>query len=109
MSAFFTYVRLAASHATESDVITPRGRHRGTERGSGEAGAARSQVLRSMTTYTSGKAFEEALDWLNQWACSRSFGLGTRCCPLFPFPSPPTFPLPCALSAPSAGKTCNYS
>jgi len=36
------------------------------------------QVLQSMTMYQSGKAFEEALDWLNQWACSRSFGLGTR-------------------------------
>jgi leucyl-tRNA synthetase len=23
-------------------------------------------------------AFEHTLDWLNQWACSRSFGLGTR-------------------------------
>ncbi len=50
-----------------------------------------------MTTYTSGKAFEEALDWLNQWACSRSFGLGTRCSPLFtiPFSShrPPSLPL----------------
>ena len=22
--------------------------------------------------------FEKTLDWLNQWACSRSYGLGTR-------------------------------
>jgi leucyl-tRNA synthetase len=24
------------------------------------------------------KAFEHTLGWLRQWACSRSFGLGTR-------------------------------
>ena len=24
------------------------------------------------------KAFEEALDWLKEWACSRLFGLGTQ-------------------------------
>lgn len=37
------------------------------------------QVLRAMNTYTATKDFEAALEWLNQWACSRSFGLGTRC------------------------------
>jgi hypothetical protein len=37
------------------------------------------QVLRSMKLYGAEKDFEAALDWLNQWACSRSFGLGTRC------------------------------
>lgn len=36
------------------------------------------QVLRAMDTYTATKDFEAALEWLNQWACSRSFGLGTR-------------------------------
>ena len=37
------------------------------------------QVLRSMKLYGAEKDFEAALEWLNQWACSRSFGLGTRC------------------------------
>lgn len=37
------------------------------------------QALRAMNTYTATKDFEAALEWLNQWACSRSFGLGTRC------------------------------
>lgn len=36
------------------------------------------QVLHAMKTYSSRKVFDEALDWLNQWACSRSFGLGTK-------------------------------
>ena len=33
-----------------------------------------------MNTYSdeTRNAFEKTLDWLNQWACSRSFGLGTR-------------------------------
>lgn len=36
--------------------------------------------LASMETFdpTAKHAFEHTLDWLNQWACSRSFGLGTR-------------------------------
>jgi leucyl-tRNA synthetase len=33
-----------------------------------------------METYgpESRNAFEKTLDWLGQWACSRSFGLGSR-------------------------------
>eukprot|EP00891_Asterochloris_glomerata_P006901 jgi/Astpho2/6901/fgenesh1_pm.00106_%23_9_t len=38
------------------------------------------QCLQQMHTYTDDTrhGFEYALGWLNQWACSRSFGLGTR-------------------------------
>lgn len=41
---------------------------------------ATQQCLAKMETWDShGRhAFEHTLDWLNQWACSRSFGLGTR-------------------------------
>jgi len=33
-----------------------------------------------MNTYTkeTGKKFNASLDWLNQWACSRTYGLGTK-------------------------------
>ena len=38
------------------------------------------QALQSMNTYSeeARHQFEHCLGWLNQWACSRSFGLGTR-------------------------------
>ena len=38
------------------------------------------QALRQMNTYSeeARHQFEHCLGWLNQWACSRSFGLGTR-------------------------------
>lgn len=38
------------------------------------------KCLAQMETYDQAAkhAFEHTLDWLNQWACSRSFGLGTR-------------------------------
>ncbi|KAI8930113.1 hypothetical protein BC831DRAFT_508563 [Entophlyctis helioformis] len=38
------------------------------------------KCLAEMNTYTeeTRHAFEKTLDWLNQWACSRSFGLGSR-------------------------------
>ncbi|XP_054824535.1 leucine--tRNA ligase, cytoplasmic isoform X2 [Prosopis cineraria] len=38
------------------------------------------ECLSSMNLYSdeTRHGFEHTLDWLNQWACSRSFGLGTR-------------------------------
>ena len=41
---------------------------------------ATQQCLAGMETWDvhAKHAFEATLDWLNQWACSRSFGLGTR-------------------------------
>lgn len=38
------------------------------------------QALLQMNTYSdeARHQFEHCLGWLNQWACSRSFGLGTR-------------------------------
>ncbi|GAM23585.1 hypothetical protein SAMD00019534_067600, partial [Acytostelium subglobosum LB1] len=38
------------------------------------------KTLESMELYSpeTRKRFEAAINWLNQWACSRSFGLGTR-------------------------------
>ncbi|KAH6579719.1 hypothetical protein BASA61_010062 [Batrachochytrium salamandrivorans] len=38
------------------------------------------ECLAGMNTYTdeARNAFEKTLDWLGQWACSRSFGLGSR-------------------------------
>ena len=41
---------------------------------------ATQQCLAGMETWDAHAkhAFEATLDWLNQWACSRSFGLGTR-------------------------------
>ena len=38
------------------------------------------QALQQMDTYSeeARHQFEHCLGWLNQWACSRSFGLGTR-------------------------------
>ena len=38
------------------------------------------QCLQQLHSYTDDTrhGFEYALGWLNQWACSRSFGLGTR-------------------------------
>lgn len=41
---------------------------------------ATAKCLESMELYdlTSRHQFQHALSWLNQWACSRSFGLGTR-------------------------------
>ena len=38
------------------------------------------RCLASMNTYgeEARRAFEHTLGWLRQWACSRSFGLGTR-------------------------------
>ncbi|GAV63288.1 tRNA-synt_1 domain-containing protein/Anticodon_1 domain-containing protein [Cephalotus follicularis] len=38
------------------------------------------ECLASMNLYSdeTKHVFEHTLDWLNQWACSRSFGLGTR-------------------------------
>ncbi|KAL5033085.1 hypothetical protein BDV3_000099 [Batrachochytrium dendrobatidis] len=38
------------------------------------------ECLDSMNTYTveARNAFEQTLNWLGQWACSRSFGLGSR-------------------------------
>ncbi len=40
----------------------------------------RRQCLQQMNTYSdeARHQFEHCLGWLNQWACSRSFGLGTR-------------------------------
>ncbi|PRP83020.1 leucyl-tRNA synthetase, cytoplasmic-like [Planoprotostelium fungivorum] len=37
-------------------------------------------LLDNMRTYTkdTGKKFQAALDWINQWACSRTYGLGTK-------------------------------
>ncbi|KAK9459301.1 uncharacterized protein V1516DRAFT_679531 [Lipomyces oligophaga] len=39
-----------------------------------------SELLHSMNTYSieSRHAFESVLEWLNNWACARSYGLGTR-------------------------------
>lgn len=41
---------------------------------------ATAKCLASMDAYdeVAKHSFEHTLDWLNQWACSRSFGLGTR-------------------------------
>lgn len=41
---------------------------------------ATQKCLAQMETYdpAAKHSFEHTLDWLNQWACSRSFGLGTR-------------------------------
>lgn len=38
------------------------------------------RLLTQMETYSSETrhAFEGSLDWLNQWACARRFGLGSR-------------------------------
>lgn len=38
------------------------------------------EALESLNTYYSEchNGFKVTLGWLNQWACSRSFGLGTR-------------------------------
>ena len=38
------------------------------------------RLLGKMDTYSNETkhAFEGTLDWLNQWACARSFGLGSR-------------------------------
>ncbi|KAJ1972779.1 cytosolic leucyl tRNA synthetase, partial [Dimargaris xerosporica] len=38
------------------------------------------QCLKQMETYTAETRnhFQKVLDWLNQWACARSFGLGTK-------------------------------
>ncbi|KAI7864072.1 leucyl-tRNA synthetase [Spinellus fusiger] len=38
------------------------------------------KCLSQMNTYTieTRHQFEQTLDWLNQWACARSFGLGTK-------------------------------
>jgi leucyl-tRNA synthetase len=46
-----------------------------------------SRLLASMNTYNqeTRNAFEAILAWLNQWACARSFGLGSR------LPWDPTF------------------
>lgn len=40
----------------------------------------RDRLLASMNTYTSDtrNAFEGSLNWLREWACSRSYGLGSR-------------------------------
>lgn len=48
--------------------------------GEPEWAATTAQALQSMHTYSTDvqHAFEHTLDWLKQWACSRSFGLGTR-------------------------------
>eukprot|EP01117_Protostelium_nocturnum_P004368 TRINITY_DN1582_c0_g1_i1.p1 TRINITY_DN1582_c0_g1~~TRINITY_DN1582_c0_g1_i1.p1 ORF type:complete len:1097 (-),score=402.52 TRINITY_DN1582_c0_g1_i1:38-2932(-) len=37
-------------------------------------------LLKNLNTYTedSQKKFDAALEWLNQWACSRTYGLGTK-------------------------------
>jgi len=42
--------------------------------------APRRQCLAALETYGDEprRAFEHTLGWLRQWACSRSFGLGTR-------------------------------
>lgn len=48
--------------------------------GEDEWKALSEECLKGMELYNdeARHGFEQTLDWLNQWACSRSFGLGTR-------------------------------
>jgi leucyl-tRNA synthetase len=47
-------------------------------RGEGKIITTHCRLLENVDTYGAKKYFQQALGWLKEWACSRTYGLGTR-------------------------------